>query len=61
MQRLMFIEMRAMVKLAAPLALAQIGQMAMGVVDVAIVGRLGAVPLAAVGVGNALFFAISVV
>lgn len=50
-----------MTRLAAPLALAQVGQVTMGVVDVAMVGRLGAVPLAAVGVGNALFFAVSVI
>jgi MATE family multidrug resistance protein len=33
----------------------------MGVVDVAIVGRLGAVPLAAVGLGNGIFFTLCVV
>lgn len=35
--------------------------MAMGFVDVAVVGRLGAVPLAAVGLGNGIFFTLSVV
>lgn len=50
-----------LLRLAAPLALAQLGLMLMGFVDVAIVGRLGAVPLAAVGVGNGLFFTLSVI
>jgi MATE family multidrug resistance protein len=54
-------ELSALVRLAAPLAFAQVGQMAMGFVDVAIVGRLGAVPLAAVGVGNGIFFTIAFV
>lgn len=54
-------ELGALAKLAFPLALAQVGLMAMGFVDVAIVGRLGAVPLAAVGLGNGIFFTISVI
>ena len=33
----------------------------MGVVDTAVVGRAGAVPLAGVGLGNALFFTVAVV
>ncbi len=53
-------EVRPLVRLALPLALAQGGQALMGVVDTAVVGRAGALPLAAVGLGNALFFAISV-
>jgi MATE family multidrug resistance protein len=53
-------ELRALVRLALPLALAVAGQALMGVVDTAIVGRAGAVPLAGVGLGNALFMALSI-
>jgi len=55
------LELRALARLAAPLAAAQAGQALMGVVDTAIVGRAGAVPLAGVGLGNALFFTIGVI
>lgn len=54
-------ELRALGRLAAPLAAAQAGQALMGVVDTAVVGRAGAVPLAGVGLGNALFFTIAVI
>jgi MATE family multidrug resistance protein len=53
-------ELRALAALAAPLALAVGGQALMGVVDTAVVGRAGAVPLAGVGLGNALFMALAV-
>lgn len=53
-------ELKSLVRLAVPLALAQVGMVLMGFVDVAVVGRLGPVPLAAVGLGNGLFFAVSV-
>jgi MATE family multidrug resistance protein len=53
-------ELAPLVRLAVPLALAQGGQSLMGVVDTAIVGRAGALPLAGVGLGNALFMALSV-
>jgi MATE family multidrug resistance protein len=55
------LELRALGRLAAPLAVAQAGQALMGVVDTAVVGRAGAVPLAGVGLGNALFFTIAVI
>ena len=54
-------ELRALGRLAAPLAAAQAGQALMGVVDTAVVGRAGAVPLAAVGLGNTLFFTVAVI
>jgi MATE family multidrug resistance protein len=54
-------ELWALVRLAVPLSFAQVGQMAMGFVDVAIVGRLGPVSLAAVGLGNGIFFTLSIV
>ncbi len=54
-------ELRALTRLAAPLAAAQAGQALMGVVDTAVVGRAGAVALAGVGLGNGLFFTIAVI
>jgi len=42
-------------RLAAPIAVAQAGWALMGVVDAAVVGRAGAVPLASVGLANAVF------
>lgn len=42
--------------LAAPLAAANVSQMAMGVVDTVMVGTLGAVPLAAVALGGGIYF-----
>jgi MATE family multidrug resistance protein len=54
-------ELRALGRLAAPLAAAQAGQALMGVVDTAVVGRAGTVALAGVGLGNGLFFTLAVV
>ncbi len=53
-------EAAALARLSAPLAAAQAGQALMGVVDTAVTGRAGAVPLAATGLGNALFFTVAV-
>jgi MATE family multidrug resistance protein len=53
-------EVGPLVRLALPLAAAQGGQALMGVVDTAVVGRAGALPLAGVGLGNALFMALAV-
>jgi multidrug resistance protein, MATE family len=49
-------EIRALLPLAAPLALAQAGFATMGLVDIAIVGHLNPAAQGAVGVANALFF-----
>ena len=54
-------EIRELFRLAVPVAAAQAGMQLMGLVDVAVLGRLGARELAASGVGNAVFFAFSVV
>src|SRR5687767_11246399 len=54
-------EFRETIKLAMPLALAQAGIQLMGVVDTAIVGRLGASELGAVGLGNACFFTLWII
>jgi MATE family multidrug resistance protein len=53
-------EISALTRLAIPLAIAQGGQALMGVVDAAVVGRLGAIPLAGVGLGNALQLGVSI-
>ncbi|MCK6604478.1 MAG: MATE family efflux transporter [Ignavibacteriaceae bacterium] len=46
--------------LAYPVAIGQLGYVMMGVVDSAMVGHIGAVPLAAVSLGSGLFFIILV-
>jgi MATE family multidrug resistance protein len=53
-------ELRELFRLAAPLAAAQAGTQLMGLVDVAVLGRLGATELAGAGMANAVFFAFSV-
>lgn len=55
-------EIRSQARLAGPVVLAQLGMMAMGTVDVLMVGHLPAegpaqIALAAVGLGNVLFYA----
>lgn len=54
-------ELRTLLRLAAPIAFTQAGYALMGLVDTAVVGRLGAAPLGAVGLANGLFFALAVV
>ncbi|MBS1857574.1 MAG: MATE family efflux transporter [Acidobacteria bacterium] len=51
-------ELRPMVRLAAPLAMAELGWMAMGFVDVVMAGRIGPAAMGAGGVGSMLFFPI---
>lgn len=53
-------EIRPLLRLALPLAVAQGGQALLGVVDTAVVGRAGALPLAGTGLGNVLFMALAV-
>jgi putative MATE family efflux protein len=53
-------EIRELIQLAAPLALAFGGNQLLSVVDTAMVGRLGATELAGVALGSGLFFAVSV-
>ncbi|HYO79076.1 MAG TPA: MATE family efflux transporter [Thermoanaerobaculia bacterium] len=55
-----FRELRELLRLAAPLAAAQAGTQLMGLVDVAVLGRLGAREIAGSGLGNAIFFAFSI-
>jgi len=54
-------EAGAILRLAAPVAVAQVGMLTMGLVDTWFVGQLGPIPLAAVALAGALFFAVSVV
>jgi MATE family multidrug resistance protein len=55
-------DVRAMLRIALPLALAELGWMAMGVVDTIMVGRLpdSAAAIGATSVGGALFYAVAV-
>ncbi|HZX96585.1 MAG TPA: MATE family efflux transporter [Myxococcales bacterium] len=54
-------ELCKLLRLAAPIAFTQAGYALMGLVDTAVVGRLGAGPLGAVGLANGLFFGVAVV
>jgi MATE family multidrug resistance protein len=51
-------ELRPMIRLAAPLAMAELGWMMMGFVDVVMAGRIGPAAIGAGGVGSMLFFPI---
>lgn len=61
MARAVIKETRATLALAVPLALANLAQIAMGVVDTVMVGTLGAVPLAAVSLGGGFYFTSAVI
>ena len=54
-------EIRATLALGSPLAAANLAQMAMGVTSTVMVGRLGALPLAATGLGGMSYFTIGIV
>ncbi len=49
---------RTTFNLALPVVLSQLGQVSVGVADSMMVGRLGALPLAAASLGNSIFFVI---
>jgi len=51
---------RDLLRLAVPVTTVQVGMMTMGVVDTAMVGRVGAAHLAAVALGSMYFFLISI-
>ncbi len=53
-------EYRPMLRMAAPLALAELGWMAMGVVDAIMAGRLGPAAVGAGSLGNMIFYPIAV-
>ncbi len=54
-------EFSQLMKLAAPLALAQAGTQIMSIVDLAVLGRVGARELGAAGLGTAIFFLAAVI
>lgn len=58
---MIFTELKSLARLATPIAAAQAGFALMGLVDTAVVGRLGAGPLGAVGLANGLFIGLAVV
>ena len=49
-------ELRALITLAVPVVLSELGWMAQGVVDTVMVGRLGPAAIGAVALGNAVFY-----
>jgi multidrug resistance protein, MATE family len=53
-------EFRPMFTLALPVVLAELGWMAMGLVDTLMVGRLGPEAIGAVGIGTSLFMGVSI-
>lgn len=53
-------ELRGTLRLAGPIVLAELGWMAMGNVDVAIVGRVGGDALAAVSLGTTVFYTVAI-
>ncbi|MBX3127874.1 MAG: MATE family efflux transporter [Polyangiaceae bacterium] len=53
-------EARALLALSLPIAFSHLGQTLLGVVDTAVVGRVGELHLGAAGLGNALFFTVTV-
>ena len=53
-------EYRALISLATPIVIVQVGLMTMGVVDAVMVGRFSAEALAATAIGNFYFFVVAV-
>lgn len=49
-------ELRALLKLASPIVLSELGWMTMTVVDLVMVGKLGPAAIGAVGLGNAIYY-----
>src|SRR5215470_6820215 len=53
-------ELRATLNLAGPIVLAELGWIAMGNVDVMMVGRVGGPAIAAVSLGTAIFYTVAI-
>lgn len=53
-------ELRPMLALAAPVVLAEVGWVTMGIVDTIVVGPLGPAAIGAVGIGSVLFLALAI-
>ncbi|MFW6079718.1 MAG: MATE family efflux transporter, partial [Gemmatimonadota bacterium] len=54
-RRLFLHELRALLALAGPIIVSQLGHVGMNTADTIMVGPLGAVPLAAAGIGTVLY------
>ncbi|MDZ4803689.1 MAG: MATE family efflux transporter [Candidatus Eisenbacteria bacterium] len=54
------LELPSMLRLAGPVVVAELGWMAMGLVDIAFVGRLGPAALGGVSIGNSIFIAVAI-
>ena len=54
-------ELRKLLRLALPIALTQAGYALMGLVDTAVVGRLGAPALGAIGLANGLYLGLAII
>src|SRR5258708_4979952 len=53
-------ELRPMLRLAAPLVMAELGWMGMGIVDTMMVGRVSAEAIGAVSLGSVLFYTVAI-
>ena len=53
-------EIRSIITLALPVVIAEVGWLAMQIVDIGMIGRLGPEAIGAVGVGSALFMVLGV-
>src|ERR1700685_3767793 len=53
-------ELRALLTLAIPVVLSELGWMTMSIVDLIMVGRLGPQAIGSVGLGNAIYYAPSI-
>jgi Na+-driven multidrug efflux pump len=53
-------ELRPMLRLAAPLVLAELGWMGMGIVDTMMVGRVSATAMGTVSLGSVLFYTVAI-
>jgi MATE family multidrug resistance protein len=56
----MYAELRAMLRLAWPVIVAELGWITMGIVDTVMVSALGPAAIGAVGTGSTMFFALMV-
>lgn len=58
--RILWHDTRRVIALAVPVALAELGWMAMSVVDTIMVGRLGPAAIGAIGIGSSAFYAFAI-
>jgi multidrug resistance protein, MATE family len=57
---LLWPEIRRVLKLAVPVALAELGWMSMTTIDTIMVGRLGPAAIGAIGIGNSVFYSFAI-